>query len=173
MRTISILCLLLFVGTSSLWAQGKCRYEINDIDKFSQDVMRLTESEVVWRDFYEETFIRCAAVQKNKDRGLLFMNYAAEEYTVEAGDSLMLLMSDKSIVTLTAAEKRVAELYNSKIFVGKVYYPLSREQFNQFLGLTVLTVRQYHNGGYHEVDLKDKKQDVIKHLMGCVSDEGS
>lgn len=171
MRSIITLAFLFVIGLSSLFAQGKCRYELNDVDKFSNDVLRLTRSAVIWRDFYEESFVKCAAVQKNEDRGLLFVNHATKEYQVEKGDSLLLLLSDKSIMTLYAAEKRVSSYFSSKIQAAKVYYPLESKEYNQLLSTKVTTVRQYHSDGYFEYDIKDKKQNVITDIMGCISKE--
>ncbi len=145
-----------------------CRYEINQVDKFTDDIMRLTQSAKIWKGFYEEEFIECAAVRENDNRGLLFAYYAHEEYLVEKGDSLMLLLDNNEILILQAQKNRLAERYSDKIYFANVFYPLDDKQIEILAANKIKAVRQYYKTGFFERDLKERKQKAVKDLLVCI-----
>lgn len=167
MRTILLAAFSLFFLLPAM-GQEKCHYEIDKVDKFTDDVMMLTRAEKIWRGFYEEEFIECAAVRKNDQRGLLMAYYAHEEYRVEESDSLMLLLENEEIVVLKAAKERLAERFSDKIYFANVFYPVDDKSMELLMGHSVEAVRQYYKGGFFERNLKEKKQGAVKGMLGCV-----
>jgi len=146
----------------------KCKLEIDKVDKFTADVTQLTRPERIWRDFYEEKFVQCAAVRKNDQRGLLFENYTDVEYRIEENDSLMFLLSNDTIVTLKASTERLAERFNDKTYFAKVFYSIDIHEMALLMNNKVKAIRQYHKGGFFEIELKEKKQDDILSMLSCV-----
>ena len=146
----------------------KCRYEIDQIDRFTDDITRQTRSIKIWKGFYEEEFISCAAVRKNDVRAVQFAYYAHAEYLVEEGDSLMLLLDNKEVLILQAATKRLAERFSDKIFYANVSYPLDAQNMQLLLDNNIKAVRLYYKGGFFEKEIKEKKQGAVKDLLTCV-----
>lgn len=175
MRTILLTALSIFFLLPAMGQEEEqpkeepnCRYEINKVDKFTDDITRLTRTEKIWKGFYEEEFISCAAVRKNDQRGILFAYYAHEEYRIEEGDSLMLLLDNDEIMILEAAKERLAERYSDKIYFAKVFYAVDDKKMEVLAQHPVKAVRQYYKGGFFERDLKEKKQSALGDLLGCI-----
>jgi len=166
MRTL-LLATLTFLFMLPAMGQD-CRYDINKVDKFTDDITQLTRTEKVWKGFYEEEFLTCAAVRENEQRGLLVAYYAHEEYKIEEGDSLMLLLDNNEIMILEASKDRLAERYSDKIYFAKVFYPVDKEKMAVLTAHPVTAVRQYYKGGYFERDIKEKKRGSFMELLGCI-----
>lgn len=167
MRTI-LLTALSVIFLLPAMGQDKCRFEIDKVDKFTDDITRLTQAQKIWRGFYEEEFIECAAVRNNEQRGLLFAYYAQEEYRVEEGDSLMLLLDNDEVLVLQAAKERLAERYSDEIYFANIFYPVDDEKMKTLTAHPIQAIRQYYKGGFFERDLKKKKQTAVSGLLGCI-----
>ncbi len=168
MRKSLFLLIILFIPLSLLFAQNKCKYDINEVDHFSKDFFRQTQTTTLWKGIYKEEIVRVAAVNDNGKRGIAFSFIGPIAQQVGESDSLLLLLGDSTIVTLKGSIKRETEPFGEDLWHTKVLYPISKAQFESLVINDIEVIRQYTADGYVEQVLKGNKREKLRGLLMCI-----
>jgi len=161
----------------------KCKYKVNDVDKFTNQFTKITKPEKVIGTFYTAGDF---SVKKVDTSFSFIFDYVLtsysnfEPYSINKGASLIFLLENGDIVTLNSAD----EIRGTKktvhglppvyeCFLTNVSYPLTRTQIDQFFKSKVKSIRFYRtesNGkeDFIDNDIKKKNQDDIQDLIKCV-----
>ena len=103
----------------SVFAQNKCKYDVDQVDRFSKEYFRQTKTVTLWKGLYKEEIVRCAAVNDNGKRGIAFSFIGPASYTFSEADSLMILLGDSSIVTLKASLSQEVSPFSEVLWENK------------------------------------------------------
>jgi len=161
----------------------KCKYKVNDVDKFTNLYTKITKPEKVIGTFYTAGDF---SVKKVDTSFSFIFDYVLtsysnfEPYSINKGASLIFLLENGDIVTLNSAD----EIRGTKktvhglppvyeCFLTNVSYPLTRTQIDQFFKSKVKSIRFFRtesNGkeDFIDNDIKKKNQDDIQDLIKCV-----
>jgi hypothetical protein len=177
-----LLIIILNLFVSNTFAQ-KCKYKVNDIDKFTNQYTKITKPEKVIGTFYTSGDF---SVKKVDTSFSFIFDYAMssysnfQPYSINKSASLIFLLENGEIITLNSSD----EINGTKktvhglppvyeCFLTNVSYPLSRGQIDQFFKSKVKSIRFYRtesNGkeDFIDNDIKKKNQDDIQDLIKCV-----
>lgn len=161
----------------------KCKYKVNDIDKFTNQYTKITKPEKVIGTFYTSGDF---SVKKVDTSFSFIFDYELssysnfEPYSINKGASLIFLLENGEIITLNSADviKGTKKTVHGlppvyECFLTNVSYPLTRAQIDQFFKSKVKSIRFYRtesNGkeDFIDNDIKRKNQDDIQDLIKCV-----
>ena len=175
-----------FIVTIVLFSQSysqKCKYKVNDIDKFTNQYTKITKPEKVISTFYTTGVF---SVKKVDTSFSFIFDYALssysnfEPYSIKKSAFLIFLLENGEVVTLNSADdingtkKTVYGLPPVYVcYLSNVSYPLTRTQIDQFFKSKVKSIRFFRtesNGkeDFIDNDIKKKNQDDIQNLIKCV-----
>jgi hypothetical protein len=177
------LFLLLFsINTLSGNAQ-KCKYSVNEVDKFTNKFTKVTKSEKVIGTFYTEGEF---SVKKIDTAFTFIFEYTLssysnfDPYSIKKGAPLMFLLengemikleSDDNIVGIKKTVVGLPPVYLCKLY--NVNYTVTKSQIEMFFKSKVKSIRFYRteaNGkeDFVDNDIKKRNQDDIQNLISCV-----
>jgi hypothetical protein len=177
--------LLFFYGFAFLvngYSQ-KCKYKVNDIDKFTNLYTKITSSEKVISTFYTTGEF---SVKKVDTTFSFIFDYVLssysnfEPYSISKGASLMFLLENGEIITLKSddnikgTKKIIKGLpYVYSCYLSNVCYPVSKSEIDMFFKSKIKSIRFYRtesNGKEDFIDneIKNRNQDDIQNLIKCI-----
>jgi hypothetical protein len=155
-----ITTLFLFLTTISF---GQCKFDVNEVDKFTGIVKVETKSEVLHKDAMSAfSFNFCR--HDNSYFVRVGINLPGELYSIVAGDRLILICGG-STITLTSKETRLV-----KGFVS-VQYLITTDQIKVLNEFNITDMRLYLTDGYIDKEIVTKKAEKILQLSRCISPE--
>lgn len=158
MKMNATLIILFTLVTAISFSQ--CKYQTNEIDKFTKTSKIVTKSESLHKDFNSAiSFSFCKFDSEYFVK--VGINLTDKTYSIIDGDKLMLICGD-SIVSLVSLETQVA--------TGFVYvnYLITREQLEVLQNHTITNVRVYLRDSYIEKEIILKRANKIQLLSKCI-----
>ena len=145
---------------SSLVTKSQCKYDKNEIDKFTGIKKIETISEILHRDF--ESAISISFCKYDTKIFLkVGLNLSGEIYSIIEGDELILLCG-KIPVALKALETNVIQGYvNMK-------YSITEEQLKILNNNMITDLRIYLRDSYIEKTIESKRSSKIMKLSTCI-----
>ncbi|MEK9157724.1 MAG: hypothetical protein AAB638_00895 [Patescibacteria group bacterium] len=180
MKTL-IVCFFLYA--SSVAIAQNCKYKINEQDKFTGKLTKLTKSEKVIGTFYTTGEF---SVQKIDEEYAFIFNYSLssyskfDPYSIKKGAPLILLLENGETITLNSADDINGEKKTTiglppvySCLLTNVSYPVTKLQLELFAKSKVKSTRFYRtesNGKEDFIDneIKKNNQDDIQNLVRCV-----
>jgi len=176
--TLILLCIPAF-----LFAQ-KCKYEMNELDKFTGKIVKLTKKEMILNAWDATMYFQC---RREGDNIFLIFEFWHCAYSkvempkIQKGQKLMFLLSDGSSIELESADDITGTPKNYLVSIPPTYcsilsqasYPATPESVEKLLRNTVSVIRFYKtegNGkeGYKDYEIKKKNNEDIVDLLKCV-----
>jgi hypothetical protein len=184
---LAALCML----SISAFSQN-CKYEKNEIDKFTKKKVVITKSEKV---FYTLNTSGFYTVKQDGENYYIEFDYlvqtsfsgtsnAEKNISIKQNDQLMFLLENDEIVTLVSANtvqtqmkpNMTSQLVNWEL--NDVSYPISLEQLKTLQSAKTKILRIYRTIGYDaqnigqqdymDVDIKKASQDDMQKMIQCV-----
>jgi hypothetical protein len=184
--------LLSLTLASTLSFGQNCKYEKNEIDKFTKKKVVITKSEKVFATLNTSGFY---TVKQDGDNYYIEFDYlvqtsfsgtsrAATNIAVKEKDQLMFLLENDEVVTLESSSTVQTQmkpnmqsgLVNWEL--NDVAYPITKEQLTILQSAKTKTLRIYRTIGYDaqnlgqqefmDVDIKKASQDDIQKMIKCV-----
>jgi hypothetical protein len=184
--------LLLLTLASTLSFGQNCKFEKNEIDKFTKKKVVVTKSEKVFATLNTSGFY---TVKQDGDNYYIEFDYlvqtsfsgtsnAEKNIAIKQNDQLMFLLENDEVVTLTSAKtvqtqmkpNMATQLVNWEL--NDVSYPVTKEQLSTLQSAKTKTLRIYRTIGFDgqnigqqdfmDVDIKKGNQDDIQRLIQCV-----
>ena len=185
------LIVLLTFFSFSVFAQN-CKYEKNEIDKFTKKKVVVTKSEKVFTSLNTSGFY---TVKQEDENFFIEFDYlvqtsfsgtskAETNITIKEKDQLMFLLENDEVITLVSSStvqtqmkpNMASQLVNWEL--NDVAYPITLDQLKTLQSAKTKTLRIYRTIGYDaqnigqqeymDVDLKKGDQDDIQMLIQCV-----
>lgn len=185
------LIVLLTFFSFSVFAQN-CKYEKNEIDKFTKKKVVVTKSEKVFTSLNTSGFY---TVKQEDENFFIEFDYlvqtsfsgtskAETNITIKEKDQLMFLLENDEVITLVSSStvqtqmkpNMASQLVNWEL--NDVAYPITLDQLKTLQSSKTKTLRIYRTIGYDaqnigqqeymDVDLKKGDQDDIQMLIQCV-----
>ena len=185
------LIVLLTFFSFSVFAQN-CKYEKNEIDKFTKKKVVVTKSEKVFTSLNTSGFY---TVKQEDENFFIEFDYlvqtsfsgtskAETNITIKEKDQLMFLLENDEVITLVSSStvqtqmkpNMASQLVNCEL--NDVAYPITLDQLKTLQSSKTKTLRIYRTIGYDaqnigqqeymDVDLKKGDQDDIQMLIQCV-----
>ena len=185
------LIVLLTLFSFSVFAQN-CKYEKNEIDKFTKKKVVVTKSEKVFTSLNTSGFY---TVKQEDENFFIEFDYlvqtsfsgtskAETNITIKEKDQLMFLLENDEVITLVSSStvqtqmkpNMASQLVNWEL--NDVAYPITLDQLKTLQSAKTKTLRIYRTIGYDaqnigqqeymDVDLKKGDQDDIQMLIQCV-----
>jgi hypothetical protein len=169
-----------------------CKYEKNEIDKFTKKKVVITKSEKV---FYTLNTSGFYTVKQDGENYYIEFDYlvqtsfsgtsnAEKNISIKQNDQLMFLLENDEVVTLVSSNtvqtqmkpNMASQLVNWEL--NDVSYPITLEQLKTLQSAKTKTLRIYRTIGYDaqnigqqdymDVEIKKASQDDIQKLSNCV-----
>ncbi len=169
-----------------------CKYEKNEIDKFTKKKVVVTKSEKVFAALNTSGFY---TVKQDGENYYIEFDYlvqtsfsgtsnAEKNIVIKQNDQLMFLLENDEVVTLKASKtiqtqmkpNMTTQLVNWEL--NDVSYPVTKEQLSTLQSAKTKTLRIYRTIGFDgqnfgqqdfmDVDIKKGNQDDIQRLIQCV-----
>jgi hypothetical protein len=185
------LIVLLTFFSFSVFAQN-CKYEKNEIDKFTKKKVVVTKSEKVFTSLNTSGFY---TVKQEDENFFIEFDYlvqtsfsgtskAETNIAIKEKDQLMFLLENDEVITLVSSStvqtqmkpNMASQLVNWEL--NDVTYPITLDQLKTLQSAKTKTLRIYRTIGYDaqnigqqeymDVDLKKGDQDDIQMLIQCV-----
>lgn len=161
-----ILLVILFLPIF-LFGQN-CKYEKNEVDKFTQKQTIITSEQIAWKNPMGGNTLSFK-FQKVDGNISMWMRYSmSNTFAVSEGSKFMLL-TDNGTIELPALESKVSDHYSSTSFLI-AYYAVTPENFEKLLNSTVTDIRFYTTDGYIEHTLKKNKQSIFAQTSACIKE---
>ena len=185
--------ILLSLTLASTFSFGQnCKYEKNEVDKFTKKKVIITKSEKVFSTLNTSGFY---TVRQEGDKFFIEFDYlvqtsfsgtsrVASNIAVKEKDQLMFLLENDEVVTLessTTVQTQMKPNMQSGLVnweLNDVVYSITKEQLTILQSANTKTLRIYRTIGYDaqnlgqqefmDVDIKKASQGDIKNLIQCV-----
>jgi len=155
--------LLLFLLCSFIsFSQGeyKCKFEVNETDKFTKALKIETSIEILHRDF--NSTIAISFCKHNNDYFIrLSLNLTNQVYSILKGNNLMFICGD-STITLMSNESKVVSGYTS------IVYNITENQLNLLKIKSITDLRIYLLDSYIDKIIDPKKAEKIRLAGNCI-----
>ncbi len=182
-KILTILILFPIFLTSSVTIAQNCKFKINEVDKFTNKLTKVTKSEKVIGTFYTTGEFSV----KRIDTSFYFIfdyilsSYSNfEPYSINKGSNLIFLLENGETITLTSNDEikgtkktiiGIPPVY--ECFLTNVSYTLTKNQVDQFFKSKVKSIRFYRVEGngkedYIDNEIKKRNQDDIQNLIKCL-----
>lgn len=166
MKTI-LLVIGLTLSVHHTYAQ--CKYETNEVDKFTKKTVLKTKYTALWQSMFHALSFKAKKLDTIR---FLEMTYSTSYiYSVEKDSKLMFLMGNDSIVTLIAMGYETANGVTAgtvTIWSAIVDYYLSAKDHAILMSNTIVNVRFYTRNGYIEKDVKNKRGGNLRNILRCI-----
>lgn len=179
-RSITVMLLCLTVGTA--WTQP-CQYEVQEVDRFTRKLTKLTRPEKVISTFYNTG--RFSAKREDSTFQLI-LDYTASSYTridpfsIPRDAELNFLLADGRQITLYCAEE-IRGIRRTYVGLPPVYsceirqatFPISRSQIEAFLQSDMQMIRIHRrdgNGklGHVDEEIRENNRDDVRAILTCL-----
>ncbi|MCS7029597.1 MAG: hypothetical protein NZ519_12615 [Bacteroidia bacterium] len=155
------------VFASFTFAQN-CRYEKNEIDKFSKTPTRITRQQTLnTRGPQPYLYVKGKNVDGFIGIGLLIQERFPTRYSIKKGDELKIALVSGEIITL----KCIKEDNGRRYYGGTEYYAnyiIMPDELQKIINSKVDAIRIYHSEGYTSINIVPSRQLVIPNVLRCV-----
>lgn len=160
-----------------------CKYEVNEVDKFTGKVTKITKPKKVIATFFTAGSF---SIKRTDSDYFFILNYGLssykrfDPYKINAGAQLILLLENGEKITLSTNDD-IKGIKKTTIGIPPVYscylknvsYPVTKKEIDILLKSKVMSIRFYRtesNGKEDYVDsvIKTNKQEVIQQLIMCL-----
>lgn len=149
-------------------SQNNCRYEKNEIDKFTKMVSRITKQQTLnTRGPEPYLYVKGKNVDGFIGIGLLIQERFPVRYSIKKGDELKLSLTNGEVITVKCVKEVTPRRYygNTEYYANYVFMP---DDVQKILANKVDAVRIYHSEGYTTVNIVPSRQSVIQNAIRCV-----
>lgn len=146
-----------------------CNLEINDIDPRTNLKILRTEFEQLARVNGNPFLVKAQAI--GEKRYLKFRYYRYNNFEIEPGSDLELILSDNSVVALqpyVSPADTVQDQSTLMTVSSLVIYPIPSDAYKKLTEANLRKLKFFVSGGYVYEDVKEKKQAIIRNLLNCV-----
>lgn len=147
----------------------ECRYEKNEIDKFTKSKILKTKWTGLWSTLRSGLAFKALRINDTKYLELCYS--ASSIYSINEGSELMFLMNNDSVVKLIADESKIADPHTSSYGTTwsiAVDYYLPESDYKVLLNGIVKTIRFYTPDGYIEKEIKMKRSKNLNKILKCI-----
>lgn len=160
-----------------------CKYAINEIDKFTGKLTRITKTEKIFSTFFSVGEFKAIRIDTSFSFGFYYgiSSYSNfDPYSIKPGNKIVLLMENEKTITLTTLDE-IKGVKKTTIGLPPVYscylnnvsYSITKVEIDQLLQNKVKSIRFYCHLGdgkeyYIDNDIKERNRDDIQQLIKCV-----
>jgi hypothetical protein len=172
----------MFVLTNLGFSQN-CKFKINEIDKFTKKVVKLTKSEKVIGSFFTSGEF---SVKKSDTNYNLILDYSLSaysnmgNYSIKKGAKLIFLLENGETIEFKCLDNidginniiyGVPTVYNCQLL--NVNYTVNSAQLVALSQIRIVSIRFYRTGGngaedFVDNEVKRRNQDDIMNLSRCI-----
>ena len=139
---------------------GQCKYEINEIDKFTNQSKIETKSEIIYKDF--NTALSINLCKYDTTYFIKFgINLTDQVYSVLKGDKILLKL-DNSQIEIISLETKIISGFSY------VKYSINSDDFVKLKSSLITDIRIYLNKDYIDRTIDNKKGSKIKIISNCI-----
>lgn len=167
MKHLLFLVVIVLLGFS-VNAQ-ECKYEIDEVDKFTKEVTKVTKRGVLWAHLVTGNNMSAQLKLADGKKSLILRYMDPDAFKVAKGDKLIFLCSDDSTIILEAdADVEARHVEKEKRWVANVNYDLSEENAAALSKSTITDLRMMHSEGHFEKAVKEERQKNLQMLSKCI-----
>jgi hypothetical protein len=169
MKKVFFLVIVALIATN-LFAQ-KCKYQQNEVDKFTHKKVLVTEPNIIWRDKWSGSNI---CVEGHKSDSLVWFRVRYNSlslFAVSANAKLILLFDDGTTVDLFNSAYVISDIAGSTQmtrYIGFMNYDFTEENKKSILSKKLVSIRLYTTDGYIDKDVKENDCDCFKNALKCI-----
>ncbi len=147
----------------------ECKYEVDELDKFTKEVTRITKHGVLWAHLVTGNNMSAKLKLQDGEKSLILKYMHPDAFKVNKGDKLILLCDDDSTIILEASgDVEAKHLEKEKRHVANVTYELPAEQAAALSKSTITDLRMSHSDGHFEKEIKEERQRNLQKLSKCL-----
>jgi hypothetical protein len=157
-----VFCLMFLNYTFISFSQGeyKCKFDLNETDKFTKILKIETSLEIIHRDF--NSTIAISFCKHNNEYFIrLGLNLTNQVYSIIKGDKLIFICGD-STITLISNESKVVSGYTS------IVYNLTENQLNLLKIKSISDLRIYLIDTHIDKIIDPKKAEKMRFAVNCI-----
>lgn len=164
----NLLFILLFIFSNQVFSQD-CKYDRNEVDKFTGSAIIKTKMVTVYADRLSPTLksMFFSFTKIDSSFYLQVSKWFASAWSVTKGDKLMIKLSDGKIITLESLDTKISSFVTGGWFM-EVSFSLSKENLKTIQESTITDVRIYTTGSYIEDSVRLKDSEKIKISANCI-----
>jgi hypothetical protein len=181
---MKLLTTLLLLSISLLASAQKCKYEVNELDKFTNKMTKETKKEMIVNAWDATMYFQA---RREGDAVYLIFEFWHCEYKkvempkIQKGQKILFLLADGSKIELECADDITGQPKNYVVAIPPTYcsilynasYPANAEQVDKLLKNTISTIRFYKTEGngkedYKDYEIKKKNNEDLIELLKCV-----
>jgi hypothetical protein len=155
-------CLMFLLFTFISFSQGeyKCKFDVNETDKFTKALKIETSLEILHRDF--NSTIAVSFCKHNNEYFIrLSLNLTNQVYSILKGNNLIFICGD-STITLISNESKVVSGFTS------IVYNLTENQLNLLKIKSITDLRIYLIDTHIDKIIEPKKAEKIRLAGNCI-----
>jgi len=158
----------------SLYAQqqnsqsSNCRYEKNEVDKFTKSLTRITKQQTLnTRGPEPYLYVKGKNVDGFIGIGLLIQERFPTRYSIKKGDELKIAFTNGEVITVKCVKEATGRRYygNTEYYANYVFMP---DDVQKILANKIDAIRIYHSEGYTSINIAPSRQLVIQNVIKCV-----
>lgn len=165
MKILIVIAALFF--TTGLAAQN-CKYEIDEVDAFTSERVSITKPERIAVNVDSEVSFKTSF----KDSTYVFFvePVATKKFTINEGDEILIMLTDKTIHKITAAETVVVDkpVERTNSYRAFVQYNVEPEVWQTLKSNPVSKIRIMSKAAKFDFDVLANKSKTISELINCV-----
>ena len=159
-KCMFLLLFLLCYFISFSQGEYKCKFEVNETDKFTKALKIETRLEILHRDL--NSTIAISFCKHNNEYFIrLSLNLTNQVYSILKGNNLMFICGD-STITLMSNESKVVSGYTS------IVYNITENQLNLLKIKSITDLRIYLLDSYIDKIIDPKKAEKIRLAGNCI-----
>ncbi|KAA9340111.1 hypothetical protein [Adhaeribacter soli] len=169
MTRILMLIFALFL-TTDLIAQN-CKFEKNEVDKFTHKKVIITEPYMIWRDSWSGSNMTVQGYKSDSLKWIRFRYSSTSIFSIHQKSKLILLFEDGSTVDLFNIESIVADPIHAGSmtrWVAFVSYGFTDDIEKKILSKKITSIRLYTADGYIDKEVKGKDSNSFKDAINCI-----
>jgi hypothetical protein len=147
----------LCTSKSDVFAQ--CKYEKNEVDKFTNKVEIVTKSEIIVRD--GATAVGFALTQVGESKGVRLSLNLQRVFSISEG-AILFLKTASGVIELPAVKYTLSTGYS------EVDYSLSQQDFDILKASEISDIRIELMDGSLDKSIEMKKAQKVKSIFGCI-----
>ena len=152
--------IVIFIICINAFTFAQCKFEVNELDKFTKSINIVTKMEILHKDFNSAiSFNFCKS-----DSSLFIkvgLNLTGKVYSIDKGDKLMIICSD-SIITLNSSEYKLVSGFTY------INYFISQKQFEIIQTMNITDIRIYLIDSFIDKKIELKRAEKILELSKCI-----
>lgn len=175
--------LSIFLSITTILFAQKCKYEVNEVDKFTGELTKITKPEkIIVSYFISGDF----SFKKAGENHSIILDYYISSYkkfdpfNIEKGARLVLLLENGESINLSTPDNIIG---TKRVVVGippthictlkNISYPINKSQIDMLIQSKVVSVRFYRSEGngkesYEDANISEKHQQELKNLIMCI-----